>query len=186
MNERTKMCDWFAQMLSYPHLEQSQDGSRFGVGGLSIPGSGFTMYDPPITSHLQEFKKFVEHLTIEEMEELYTRTFDINPVANLEIGWHLYGEQYERGAFLVKMRGLLRTHHIEESAELPDHLTHVLCLLGKMEKAVADEFAAKYLLPALDKILEGFKEQSNPYEHVLRSLKSFIEHQHLAGVPSNE
>ncbi len=41
-------------------------------------------------------------------EELYTRTFDLNPVCALEIGWHLFGEDYERGAFLVRMRDQLR------------------------------------------------------------------------------
>ena len=38
----------------------------------------------------------------EQIQELYTRTFDINPVCTLEIGWHIFGEDYARGALLVK------------------------------------------------------------------------------------
>ena len=67
------------------------------------------------------------------LEELYTRTFDINPVCSLETGWHLFGEDYNRGAFLVRMRGLLRQHGIEEGAELTDHLESALRVLSVME-----------------------------------------------------
>lgn len=185
MNERTTTYDWFAGILSYPNAERGID-IRFEICDNDKGSSPDAHLTPYISQQIEKFKKWIERLTIEEMEEVYTRTFDINPVASLEIGWHLYGEQYERGAFLVKMREILRTYQIEESVELPDHVTHVLLAFGRMEKPEADEFAVKYLLPALDKILEGFKDQKNPYENVLQSLKSFIEHHHVVGVPANE
>ena len=43
-------------------------------------------------------------MSVEDLQELYTRTFDWNPDTSLEIGWHLYGENYERGEFLVEVR----------------------------------------------------------------------------------
>ena len=82
---------------------------------------------------LADFPGF-EQLGSTELEELYTRTFDINPVCSLEVGWHLFGEDYNRGAFLVRMRGLLREHGIEEGAELPDHLESVLRVLDAFVK----------------------------------------------------
>lgn len=139
----------------------------------------------PFNNNLDAFIKLTGNLSLEELEELYTRSFDINPIASLEIGWHLYGETYERGAFLVKMRELLRTFHVEESSELPDHLTHVLMAIGRMEKKEADEFVSRYLIPALNKILEGFQEKDQPFEHALLALKGFIEQQHLQGVETH-
>ncbi|MBI5217031.1 MAG: molecular chaperone TorD family protein [Ignavibacteriae bacterium] len=171
MNERVQMYDWFARMLSYPN------DMRYGIWdiGLEIDNLHLTSH---ISHHLDKFKKGVEGLTVEELEELYTRTFDINPIANLEIGWHLYGEQYERGEFLVMMRSVLREHAVEESSELPDHLTHILLALGRMKKEEADAFAVKYISPSIEKIVEAFGETDNPYVHLLHAIKSFLEQQH--------
>ena len=76
-------------------------------------------------------------------QELYVQTFEFNPACTLELGWHLFGENYERGEFLVRMRDLLRRHGIAESTELPDHLTHVLALVGRLDHEEAAELAAK-------------------------------------------
>jgi len=184
MNERTQIYDWFARMLNYPQREQLQDSSKFRVEVLSIADSRFMILDSQITNHLELFKQSIEHLSLQEMEELYTRTFDINPVASLEIGWHLFGETYDRGAFLVKMREMLRQHNIEESSELPDHLTHCLLVFGRMSKNESAEFARQYLLPSLDKIIDGFQGKENPYEHLLLALKNLIEQEHQLDKPN--
>jgi len=39
-------------------------------------------------------------------------TFDINPACALEVGWHLFGEDYMRGQFLVRMREELSKYEI--------------------------------------------------------------------------
>jgi nitrate reductase delta subunit len=101
------------------------------------------------------------------MQELYVQTFEFNPACTLEIGWHLFGENYERGEFLVRMRQELRRHGIPESTELPDHLTHLLPLIDRMEHAEAARLAGEYLLPALGKIQLA---EDNPYGPVLESI----------------
>ena len=67
-------------------------------------------------------------MPLHERQELFIQTFDLSPVCSLEMGWHLFGENYDRGLLLVKMRQLLRLHEIAESTELPDHLTNGLRL----------------------------------------------------------
>ena len=184
MNAVTKTYDMFARLLAYPTAEPPEEGYatwdvRYEKVGEEnrIDKLDSIFHDSP---HLREYNATIQNLSLAEMEELYTRTFDINPIASLEVGWHLFGEQYERGAFLVKMRQSLHAHFIEESTELPDHLTHVLCLMGRLERAEADEFAVKYLLPSLKKILEGFTDAGNPYKGVLEALRTFVEEQHVA------
>ena len=95
-----------------------------------------------------------------EMQELYVQTFEFNPACTLEIGWHLFGENYERGEFLVRMREQLRRHGIAESSELPDHLTHLLVLIGRMEHPEAAELAGQFLLPALAKVREALQDKA--------------------------
>ena len=51
-----------------------------------------------------QFGEYAEQHTLAELEEVFTQTFDINPLSALEVGWHLFGEEYARGMFLVRMR----------------------------------------------------------------------------------
>jgi nitrate reductase delta subunit len=182
METRPLAADSFAKLFSYPdeQFRHIVDEVR------QVIEAERSVYTSGNADQLLASLKILESLPTEEAEELYTRSFDINPVASLEVGWHLYGEQYERGAFLVSMRSLLRLHHIEESTELPDHLTQVLRAVGRMPQQEADEFAGRALLPALTKMLDGFKDQDNPYAGVLRGLKEYIERHHLSGVISHE
>ena len=97
-----------------------------------------------------------------EIEEFYTRAFDLNPVCALEIGWHLYGEQYERGRFLVRSRDLLASLDIDEAGELPDHLSSMLVALGRLGGDEAEAFAARFLVPALRRMGGACKGAENP------------------------
>ena len=102
-------------------------------------------------------------------QESYVQTFEFNPACTLEIGWHLFGENYERGEFLVRMREQLRRHGIAESTELPDHLTYLLPLLARMEHGEAAQLAGEFLLPALAKIVGAVQDPD--YQSVLRAIE---------------
>jgi nitrate reductase delta subunit len=123
---------------------------------------------------LDRFAEQTAALTTEQLQELYTQTFDVNPTCSLEVGWQLYGENYSRGEFLVALRQSLRRLGVKESTELPDHLTHVLAALGRMEAAEASRFSAGFVLPALDKMLQGLKGKRVPYADVLEAIRSMI------------
>ena len=127
---------------------------------------------------LDTLAEFATSRPLDEAEELFTRTFDINPVCTLECGWHLYGEDYARGAFLVRMRGLMRDLGIEESTELPDHLTHVLPVLGRLPAEEANTMARDCIVPALAKMLDGFQDNENPYRPALVALQDFLCERH--------
>lgn len=131
---------------------------------------------PSIAEPLAAFFAALDPLSPEQREELYTRTFDINPVCSLEIGWQLFGEEYHRGALLVRLRGELRRHGIEESTELPDHLMHVLSLLDRMDAAEASSFAHCCVIPAVDKMLAAFADQDNPYGNLLLAVARLLKH----------
>ncbi|MFO0969856.1 MAG: molecular chaperone TorD family protein [Gemmataceae bacterium] len=129
---------------------------------------------PDAAAALDAFAAQIEGRTTEDLQELYTQAFDLNPLCSLEIGWQLFGENYSRGEFLVEMRQTLRRLGVPESTELPDHLTHALLALARMPGREADRFASKYLLPALDKMLQGLAGKNCPYESVLAALKALV------------
>lgn len=181
-----ELCDAFAGVLSYPtdRIPGAVHALQRLAGGCR-PDREDQQADERVRICVSRFAEETTDMTVGDLEELYTRTFDINPITSLEIGWHLYGEAYERGAFLVKMRGLLRRHGIQESAELPDHLTHALRLLGRLEDAEADAFAQQCVLPALHKMLDGFSGHPSPYGNILQAIATSLEQLHVQGVTSH-
>ena len=134
--------------------------------------------DPKAAAPLGEFLAQTRNFSLEEFQELYAATFDLDPACSLEVGWHLFGENYERGEFLVKMRGELRRLGVAESTELPDHLTHALAALGHMEPQAAADFAGACLFPALDKMGAALKGKSNPFENALLAVNHVLEHRY--------
>ncbi|MBZ5702519.1 MAG: nitrate reductase molybdenum cofactor assembly chaperone [Acidobacteriia bacterium] len=150
-----------AVLFSYP-----ADGYRRQAGDCLGAMAG----EPgEVAAAFREFYAGIEGLDTEEVQELFTRTFDLNPMCTLETGWQLYGEDYQRGEFLVRMREQLREYEVPESGELPDHLSHALLLLGKLEAEEAAEFASRYVLPALDKMRGAWKENRNAFALLLES-----------------
>lgn len=162
----TDAYDALARLLEYPgeNYRQSLWDCRLLVAGM----------DAGALQCLDRFTEDVEGRTIEELQELYTQTFDLNPVCSLELGWQLYGENYSRGEFLVEMRQTLRRFDLKESTELPDHLTHVLPALGRMSGREASRFTSKALLPALAKMLQALRGKGSPYENVLEAVRAVV------------
>ena len=155
-----------ASLLRYPEQGCEFDMERYcELFGTECAG---------VSDPLRDFFEQIRPLTVEDLQVLYTSTFDLNPVCSLEVGWHLFGENYERGEFLVKMRGELREHGIEESTELPDHLAHALELLARMEPQGATDFATLCIVPALGKMRKAMEDKSNPYECVLLAIEGLL------------
>lgn len=126
-----------------------------------------------------ELRRRVQGLSTEALEELYTRTFDLDPVCAPELGWHLFGEQYERGLFLVKLKQLRRRVGLEEDgAELPDHLAGVLELLDRLPPAEAADLAWACVLPALEKMRQGLAGKESPYASALDLAAGLLEARH--------
>ncbi|MFV1963908.1 MAG: nitrate reductase molybdenum cofactor assembly chaperone [Pirellulaceae bacterium] len=131
---------------------------------------------PGAADHLLPLWEAVRDKTDVELEECFTQTFDHNPTHALEIGWHLFGEDYHRGALLVRLRQELRRHKIEESLELPDHLSHVLVLLGRMQSEEALQFSQACVVPAVKKLVEGLERNKSPYAGLLQCIAAVVDH----------
>jgi len=166
MHTEFRVLDRIGPLLAYPRGDY---GDRLELCRTALP-----LPDAEADSLVESFVGQIQSLPLEKLQELYTRTFELNPVCALEVGWQLYGEDYGRGVFLVAMRKQLRRHGIPESRELPDHLSHVLSLLDRMEPEEARNFTEGSLLPALNKMLAGFPERNNPYRNLLLAIAKLL------------
>ena len=133
---------------------------------------------PAVESELAALRDYSTTHDSNELEELFVRTFENNAERALELGWHLHGENYARGSFMARMRGLLRKLEIQESVELPDHVSHILGVVARADAGLAQALATTVIAPALTKIEHGFKSKQNPYHGVVVGLLTYIEQQY--------
>lgn len=126
-------------------------------------------------------KPYVDYLTTNDLgtiEEAYTNTFDVQAVCPLEIGYTLFGEDYKRGEFLVRMSDLHQEHQTPiNNSELSDFLPNVLMLLNRMpDDEFKKEFIEKIVMPALTKMLKNFDEKKglNPFSLPIRALTDLL------------
>ena len=131
---------------------------------------------PEAAKCMSEFGAFLEQNEHWQIEEAFANTFDLNPECALEVGWHLFGEEYSRGLFLVRMREELRKYGLDESVELPDHITHVLELIGAMPEDEATKFVTSCVLPSIKKLYQIFENNESPYRNVISCLALVLNH----------
>ena len=84
----------------------------------------------------------------------------------------------------MKVRKLMREKGIQESTELPDHITHIIMVLSRMEPGEREEFVRNYIIPAMKKLLKGFENTENPYKHLIKFTNNFFQN-HFKEVSAN-
>ena len=159
---------------------------------LAYPASSITQKTEECLSQLQEsqpdtasaLKKFLHGLQqhpLEKMQELYTTTFDMQPVCYPYLGYQLFGESYKRGAFMAQLNEAYHVIGYSAVQELPDHIAIVLRFLGLDATNRQNDFCQALinegLIPAMEKMLKVFGEGSeNPYFGLLSALHLFLVH----------
>ena len=120
---------------------------------------------------LAEFRSVVDPLTLADLQELYTRTFDLNPVCALEIGYHLFGENYKRGEFLANLRRTEEPFDLGQEHQLPDYLPVLLRLLTRLDdEELRAALISECMVPAVSKMLKALGDSENPYRHLLAAI----------------
>ncbi len=106
---------------------------------------------------LNPFTLYLSALNIEETEELFTKTFDVQPICYLDLGYVIFGEDYKRGTFLRHMQEEQKMLGNDCSPELPDHLSHVLTMITLHDDQLfIDELVAQALVPGVKKMIHEF------------------------------
>ena len=123
---------------------------------------------------LKKFSDGTKALSHAELEELYVRTFDVQAVCCLDVGYLLYGEEYRRGQFLAEIKALQRKHNIAYGSDLPDYLPNVLKLLEVLDKEDAELIAKTFVYPAVLKMIEAFRKGENFYKYPLVAIKEHL------------
>ena len=121
-----------------------------------------------------ELQLFVDAAPASEsaLQELYTRTFEIQSLTTLSIGYILFGDDYKRGDLLANLN---REHNLAANdcrGELADFLPNMLRLIPLLEdEELRQEMVAELLLPAVALMIREFDP-----ERVERKDKNYEKH----------
>ncbi len=107
-----------------------------------------------------ELRKFLEFLPADDlvaMQELFTRSFDVQAIATLDLGYVLFGDDYKRGELLANLN---REHIAAENdcgTELADHLPNILRLMSVLrDEELIEDMAYAIVGPALLEMIGEF------------------------------
>jgi nitrate reductase assembly molybdenum cofactor insertion protein NarJ len=174
--QNTGIFDKFARLLDYPENDYRQ---RIEDCCRELETSKALSYQ-----FMRDFSDYAWETPLSELQEAFTRTFELNPLCALEVGWQLYGENYDRGKFIVNMRQKIRELGINESTELPDHLFHILLILGRLERREMIEFSNSIVIPAIVKMIAGLKNKNAPFDKILLAIHKEL--QNLKNTPTGK
>ncbi len=110
-----------------------------------------------------ELKKFKKLLPIDtyKLQELYTKSFEVQAVTSLEVGYVLYGDDYTRGKILANLTAEHRVVDNDCGGELPDHLANLLRLIPKIEnRELLDDLVKLLIAPGVENMMNEYSPSS--------------------------
>jgi nitrate reductase molybdenum cofactor assembly chaperone NarJ/NarW len=161
----------FADLLEYP------TAALFSQAGVCL--RYLKSVQPEAATTLEEFLQGLQEKGLARMEELYSNTFDLQPVCSPYAGYQLFGESYKRGAFMAKLVDGYRSLGFSAGKELPDHAAVILRFMALGQEAREGDFGRPLLLegllPAVEKMAGALAGQDgNPYRAVITALRLFL------------
>ena len=119
---------------------------------------------PAAASRLEFFAKALpgsgeqlSEMELDEVQEIFTRSFDVQAITTLSVGYIVFGDDYKRGELLVNLNREHRDAGLDCGSELSDHLPNVLRLIAKwQDPELVAEFVNEILHPAIDNMIYEF------------------------------
>jgi len=140
--------------LTLSHLFEYPDESYYSLIPQLI--SELATDYPDATKELESFSKLLP-ADIYDLQEIYTKSFEVQAVTSLEIGYLLYGDDYTRGEVMVGLNQEHRAVGNELGTELSDHISNVLRLLPKMQdEKVIHELVTMMIGPAVEVMMKEY------------------------------
>lgn len=140
-----------AELLDFP-------GPEFAASGRTL--ADFLRQDyPDAALQVALFLDAIPQRTL-DLQELHTRTFEVQALTTLGVGYVLFGDDYKRGALLSN----LNREHSEAGNDcrgnLADHLPNVLRLMSKLkDQELLEELVEQILVPALMLMIREFEPE---------------------------
>jgi nitrate reductase assembly molybdenum cofactor insertion protein NarJ len=148
-NKNINHYEKLAQLFQYPKTDYKEK--------VKEAETVLSEFYPETLTTFKQFSDFVYNSSHDEITEIFTRTFDVQAITTLDVGYVLFGDDYKRGELLVNLNREHREAANECSDELADNLFNLLSLLPKMQNhEIRDELVEIIIMPGLTKIISEF------------------------------
>jgi len=149
MNKSLNHYNTIADLFEYPEEDFTEKVNS--VQNL------LNVYYPEAANELKLFTEYAASVNLNEKQEIYTRTFDVQAITTMDLGYILFGDDYKRGELLSNLsREHVNTGN-ELNNQLGDHISNLLRLLPRLEDdELINELVKQIIHPALTKIIEDF------------------------------
>ena len=137
-----------AELFDYP-------GPQFAGRGRALVAFLHENY-PEAALDLEHFLDAIPASTL-DLQELHTRTFEVQSLTTLDIGYVLFGDDYKRGALLSHLNQEHARAKNDCRGELADYLPNLLRLIPKLKDGeLLGELVEQILVPALMLMIREF------------------------------
>ncbi len=127
----------------------------------------------------EQIAKFVAQTAsrpVEELEELYTRTFDMAPVCVPYVTSYIYGqENFQRGELMALLKEEYRKCGLDAHGELPDHIGLLLRFLDYISEEEKQDLAKYVIRKPLKEMVSRLGEAGNPFRYLMSAVLDVIQ-----------
>lgn len=177
-----------------PTMTKNSNTSLHLIAGLlDFPEAGYTdkvnelqfLLDrryPEAGVVFKPFGEFVKQVSLEDIQELHTRSFEVQAITTLDLGYLLFGDDYKRAELLVNLSREHTAVGNDCGYELADHLPNVIRLTSMLtDDELKLELLRKLIHPALKKMIgefdpENLKKKNEVYVRHHKTLIDLAEH----------
>lgn len=173
VTEQKNLYQYLGEILRYPH-EDILPKIDASIAILSE-----SKYPEEILKELRAFRKDVERLTLDGLQELYTYTFEFSSDTTLDMGYYAY-EGFKRARNLLTIKSMYRDREFpfEELAkgELPDNLSVLLQFIGFLkDENLKKDFVKSYVIMSMEKLDRNFQMKRNAYRHLINATYKILD-----------
>lgn len=132
-------------------------------------------FAPEAAESAGELLTRLSRLSLDELRELYTRTFDLAPACAPYLSVHVFGEaSFKRAQLMTGLVELYAAKGIPSDGELPDHLGVVLGAIEKLDPPEQRDLLIHCLKVGLEKMQAELLRQDNPYVYAILALQQLV------------
>ncbi len=124
----------------------------------------------------EEFRAKIVKFEDAELEEIYTRTFDIAPVCVPYVTAYIYGgESFERGDMMSKLLDVYSKYSFDTRSELPDHISVLLRFAQHLNEDEMADLVKWCLRKPLKDMIMSLESGQNIYLPLLKAVSSVLD-----------
>jgi len=165
----------FADLFTFPREDVKLKVEEC-INALSTVGG----YPPEVIEDLKRFRKELEDITLDDLQGVYSYTFELTSDYTLDLGYHLF-DGFKRANNLSSIKSMYREKGFpyEEAAkgELPDNFPVILKFLDFLDdEELKKDFRESFVILAVEKMAKNFeRNKRNIYSHLVNAVYRVLE-----------